>query len=377
MERRFLLVGGAVRDSLLGKEPKDKDYLAVGYTKDELLSMGFENVGKDFPIFLHPETKEEYALPRTEISTGSGYGDFKFNTKNVSIEEDLKRRDLTINAMAWDEEKGVLIDPFGGKSDLENKILRHTSEAFKDDPLRVLRVARFQARFPDFTIHQDTLKLMKELVDDGKLNHLTSERVTMEMLKALKEENAHLFFLTLDKVGALEILFTFTSLFYFKTGVLEMRRHKEELENEMDRFASLVRFALVRKVSSMSFSQAMKSDIVKSIKENFKGLDNLYIRHSVINALLRHHFIFSDTDPDFFIKLFDKVFNNVQKDELTSSLKSFTKKKQKMFLDSFDAFKNVKMDKDEVKNLDVEEIKKKLYKKRFLAISKILTTNYS
>ena len=204
MKKDFYLVGGAVRDKLLGLEPKDFDYLAVGYTGEEMEKLGFRIVGKDFPVFLHPETGDEYALPRKERSTGKGYKDFSFETENVSIEEDLFRRDLTINAMALSP-NGELIDPYGGKKDLENKVLRHTSEAFKEDPLRVLRVARFRARYPDFKVAEVTKKLAFEMKDI--LNSLTKERVFKEMEKALSERAPELFFITLLEFGVLDVIF--------------------------------------------------------------------------------------------------------------------------------------------------------------------------
>lgn len=176
---QIFLVGGAVRDKLLGLDGADKDYVVVGASKEELLKKGFEQVGHDFPVFLHPKTKEEYALARTEKKQGNGYTGFTcdFN-KDISLKEDLKRRDLTINAIAEDE-NGNLIDPYNGLSDLKNKVLRHISEAFCEDPLRVLRVARFAARFHylGFTIASETISLMKQIVESGELNYLTKERV--------------------------------------------------------------------------------------------------------------------------------------------------------------------------------------------------------
>lgn len=205
---QIFLVGGAVRDKLLGLDGADKDYVVVGATKEELLKKGFEQVGHDFPVFLHPKTKEEYALARTEKKQGNGYTGFTcdFN-KDISLKEDLKRRDLTINAIAEDE-NGNLIDPYNGLSDLKNKVLRHISEAFCEDPLRVLRVARFAARFHylGFTIASETLSLMKQIVESGELNYLTKERVWLETEKALKSNSPHVYFRTLQQIGALKIL---------------------------------------------------------------------------------------------------------------------------------------------------------------------------
>ena len=176
------LVGGAVRDHLLGYPYHEKDYVVVGATPDQLLALGYQPVGKDFPVFLHPETKDEYALARTERKSGQGYHGFEFYTDpSVSLEDDLIRRDLTINAIAMDEE-GNIYDPYLGQQDLENKILRHVSDAFVEDPLRVLRIARFAARYKSlgFTIAPETLELMQQLTQSGELNALTPERVWKE-----------------------------------------------------------------------------------------------------------------------------------------------------------------------------------------------------
>lgn len=204
---RVYLVGGAVRDSLLGRPSNDKDYVVVGATPDDMLSQGFKKVGADFPVFLHPSTGEEYALARTERKTGSGYNGFSvaFDT-SVTLEDDLRRRDLTINAMARDLNTGELHDPFDGQKDLKAGILRHVSEAFAEDPVRVLRVARFAARY-SFTVAPETLELMKKLVADGEMQTLTVERVWNEVEKALAEPYADQFFRTLQDCGAVLDLF--------------------------------------------------------------------------------------------------------------------------------------------------------------------------
>lgn len=196
------LVGGAVRDSLLGIKSKDNDYVVVGETTDTMLSLGFQAIGNDFPVFLHPKTKEEYALARTERKNGKGYTGFSVDASTkVTLEEDLARRDLTINSMALDH-NNQLIDPFNGQKDLENKILRHTTEAFVEDPVRVLRVARFLARYGDeWTIHPDTYALMQQLKDSGELTHLVPERVWKETEKALGEKYPELFFIALNGLG--------------------------------------------------------------------------------------------------------------------------------------------------------------------------------
>lgn len=203
------LVGGAVRDHLLGHPYHEKDYVVVGATPEQLLSEGYQPVGKDFPVFLHPKTKEEYALARTERKSGLGYHGFQFFTDTtVKLEEDLIRRDLTINAMAMDD-SGKVYDPYGGQKDLYHKILRHVSDAFTEDPLRVLRVARFAARYASygFRIADETLQLMKDIAQSGELNALTPERVWKETSRALMEDHADLYFQTLKDCDALKILF--------------------------------------------------------------------------------------------------------------------------------------------------------------------------
>ena len=187
-------VGGAVRDELLGLEPTDNDWVVVGSTPKQMLSMGYKQVGKDFPVFLHPETKEEYALARKERSTGPGHTAFNFSySPNVTLEEDLSRRDITINAIALDD-SGNLIDPFNGKDDLDNRLIRHVSDAFEEDPLRVLRVARFYAKLKDFKFNVDghTHGLCSNLINS--LKHLPGERIWQETEKALKLKNGFDFF---------------------------------------------------------------------------------------------------------------------------------------------------------------------------------------
>lgn len=202
------LVGGAVRDKLLNIPNNDKDWVVVGSTADEMLALGYQTVGKDFPVYLHPKTKEEYALARTERKSGSGYTGFSCHfSPDVTLEEDLVRRDLTINAMALDA-SGVIIDPYGGQNDLNNRVLRHVSPSFIEDPLRVLRVARFAAKLAPlgFTIAPETIELMKEIVNSGELAHLTSERVWQEWHKSLITDRPELFLSVLRECNALQVI---------------------------------------------------------------------------------------------------------------------------------------------------------------------------
>ena len=203
------LVGGAVRDKLLGLTVRERDWVVVGSTAEAMLALGYQPVGKDFPVFLHPQTKEEYALARTERKTAPGYTGFETSAgPDITLEEDLLRRDLTINAMA-ETADGELIDPYGGKDDLDNGLLRHISPAFAEDPVRILRIARFAARFAKWGFHvaHATNKLMRSMVSNGEVDHLVAERVWAELVKALATDNPARFFRVLAACGALEILF--------------------------------------------------------------------------------------------------------------------------------------------------------------------------
>jgi tRNA nucleotidyltransferase (CCA-adding enzyme) len=200
---QIFIVGGAVRDELLGRPNADRDYVVVGATPEALLKKGFRPVGKDFPVFLHPQTQEEYALARTERKTAPGYHGFTFHAApDVTLEEDLARRDLTINAMARAAD-GTLIDPFCGQRDLSAKILRHVGPAFAEDPVRILRIARFAARFSDFSIAPETLALMRDMVASGEVDHLVAERVWQELAKGLMEDKPARMIEVLRDCGAL------------------------------------------------------------------------------------------------------------------------------------------------------------------------------
>ncbi|MFT3858834.1 MAG: multifunctional CCA addition/repair protein [Aquabacterium sp.] len=200
---RTYLVGGAVRDRLLGRPSGDQDWVVVGSTPQAMLDAGYQSVGKDFPVFLHPQTHEEYALARTERKSGHGYHGFEIHAApDVTLEEDLARRDLTINAIAQHED-GTLIDPYGGQRDLLAKVLRHVSPAFAEDPVRILRLARFAARFHDFTVADETMALMRQMVEDGEVDHLVPERVWQELARGMMEAQPSRMFEVLRTCGAL------------------------------------------------------------------------------------------------------------------------------------------------------------------------------
>lgn len=222
-------VGGAVRDRLLGQTVSDTDWVVVGASAEDMLEKGYRPVGADFPVFLHPKTGEEYALARTERKSGRGYGGFTFYASpDVSLEEDLVRRDLTINAMAEDD-NGRLIDPYGGQRDLEARLLRHVSPAFVEDPLRVLRVARFAARFAPlgFKVADETLALMRELSESGELEALTPERSWKEIARALMEARPDVFVQVLRDCGALAVLMPEVDALF---GVPQPAQHHPEID---------------------------------------------------------------------------------------------------------------------------------------------------
>ncbi|MBZ0094065.1 MAG: multifunctional CCA addition/repair protein, partial [Sulfuricella sp.] len=223
---RIYAVGGAVRDELLGLPVADRDYVVVGATPEEMVAQGFRPVGKDFPVFLHPETHEEYALARTERKTARGYKGFQVSAApEVTLEEDLARRDLTINAIAKDE-AGLFIDPYGGTADLKAGILRHVSPAFVEDPVRVLRVARFAARL-GFAVAPETLALMREMAANGEVDALVPERVWQELSRGLMEKTPSRMFLALRECGALaRILPELDALF----GVPQTEQYHPEID---------------------------------------------------------------------------------------------------------------------------------------------------
>lgn len=226
---KIYLVGGAVRDQLLGYPYHDRDWVVVGSTPQAMLDMGYNSIGKDFPVFLNPKTKEEYALARLERKTGYGYAGFQFDTSSsVTLEEDLSRRDLTINAIAQTE-GGDIIDPFGGATDIKNKILRHVSAAFSEDPVRILRIARFAARYHHLGFHiaSETMALMKNMITSGEVDHLVAERVWQEFEKALSENSPHIFISVLRECGALnKLLPELDTLF----GVPQPEKHHPEID---------------------------------------------------------------------------------------------------------------------------------------------------
>jgi tRNA nucleotidyltransferase (CCA-adding enzyme) len=255
---QIYLVGGAVRDKQLGLAVKDRDYVVVGATPEQMEAQGFRLIGADFPVFLHPETKEEYALARTERKSGRGYKGFTvYSGSDVTLEQDLARRDLTINAMA-ESLDGALIDPYGGARDLQNGILRHVSAAFAEDPLRVLRVARFAARF-DFSLADETLDLMRALVAAGEMETLVAERVWQEWERALGENHPTRFFEVLRRCGALARLFPEIDTLF---GVPQPPAHHPEIDTGVHTLMVLTQAARLSSDTRVRFA-ALLHDLGK------------------------------------------------------------------------------------------------------------------
>lgn len=277
------LVGGAVRDQLLNLPVRERDWVVVGATPQEMLALGYTQVGKDFPVFLHPESKEEYALARTERKAGHGYTGFEVCADaSVTLEEDLLRRDLTINAMA-ESTDGKLIDPYGGEDDLANGLLKHVSPAFEEDPVRILRVARFAARFAQFgfKVAHGTNKLMRKMVDNGEVDYLVPERVWAELVKTLSTQTPARFFEVLGGCGALDKLFPQLAAQYTETvahsknGIhLPTLAASVELSNASD-----VRFAAL--ACDMQGGNAALDDFCNQhrVPNNHRQLAEIALRH--------------------------------------------------------------------------------------------------
>lgn len=257
------LVGGAVRDELLGLTPKERDWVVVGSTPEAMLAQGFTAVGKDFPVFLHPQTREEYALARTERKTGHGYTGFACHADpGVTLEEDLQRRDLTINAMARDTQ-GQLIDPYGGQRDLEQRLLRHVSAAFVEDPLRVLRVARFAARLAPmgFSVADETMALMRNITASGELDHLVAERTWQELSRMLGEPAPQAGIRVLRDCGALAVILPEVDCLF---GIPQPEAHHPEIDTGEHILMALEQSASISPVMEVRFAVLMH-DLGKGI----------------------------------------------------------------------------------------------------------------
>jgi len=257
------LVGGCVRDELLGRPSKDRDWVVVGASPEEMLAAGYKSVGKDFPVFLHPDNKEEYALARTERKTAPGYAGFSFHAEpDVTLEQDLSRRDLTINAIARDEQ-GNIIDPYNGQQDLNDRILRHVSPAFAEDPVRVLRIARFASRFAElgFSIADETMTLMKEMVSSGEVDALVAERVWQETERALGEPVPARYFQVLRDCGALARIFPEVDNLF---GVPQPEEYHPEIDTGVHTMMVLEQAARLSNDTRVRFA-ALTHDLGKAI----------------------------------------------------------------------------------------------------------------
>jgi len=257
------LVGGCVRDALLGRSVQDRDWVVVGATAEHMLAQGYKQVGKDFPVFLHPLSKEEYALARTERKTAPGYSGFSFHAAaDVTLEQDLARRDLTINAMAQTAD-GEIIDPFHGQDDLRERVLRHVSPAFSEDPVRILRVARFAARYAELGFHlaPETLTLMRAMVHNGEVAALVIERVWQETSRALAEKSPAIFFEVLRECGALKVIFPELDALF---GVPQPVEYHPEIDTGVHTLMVLQQAARLSTDSSVRFA-ALLHDLGKGI----------------------------------------------------------------------------------------------------------------
>ena len=301
---KIYLVGGAVRDQIMGLSVRDKDYVVVGSTSEEMVKLGYKPVGKDFPVFLHPKTHQEYALARTERKVSKGYKGFKvYTSEEVTLEEDLQRRDLTINAIAKDK-RGKFFDPFGGIKDIKSRVLRHVSSAFVEDPIRVLRIARFSARFHKFKIHPKTEAILKQIIKNKEIETVASERVWSELAAGFLEKKSYLMFEVLNRCGALKILLP----------ELDYPKNKKSIKKGLEYAAKFEYSADVR--AAIFFMHTYP------IKPGIKCNEKIYLRLSVPNAVK---------------KLTEKLIFNL------SDLKQFKKLKPRQVLDliyKMDLFRN-------------------------------------
>lgn len=316
---QIYLVGGAVRDRLLGFPVEERDWVVVGATPVEMIAQGFQPVGKEFPVFLHPETHEEYALARTERKIGKGYKGFIFYADpSVTLEQDLKRRDLTINAIAEDAD-GRCIDPFSGQDDLHKKLFRHVSDAFQEDPVRILRVARLATKLIDFHVHPKTQQLMRNMVNAGEVDALVAERVWQEFQRALANPASARFFTVLHQCGALETLFP--AIHFNSQGL-------QQLGQAPKTFMPWVRFALLlHDVPSTEIRRMVQrykipnqyselALLVSQHLERFKTL-NPHQPEELLDILMRSDALRRSERFSEFLKIAELVFPNLlQKTQL-------------------------------------------------------------
>ena len=369
------LVGGAIRDRLLGlPTPYEKDWVVVNGTPDELITQGFIKVGKSFPVFINPESGEEYALARTERKTGEGYHGFEFDAgPNVTLEEDLSRRDLTINAIAENQD-GELIDPFNGQKDIANKTLRHVSDAFQEDPLRVLRIARFKAKLSplDFVIAEETKTLINEIVDRGELSSLVPERTWLETEKVLKGVGFNEYFKTLIEFKALEDTYpdlTGLDVDFFSHPIIQKAAYEDH--SKQFRFASIF-YALIKE------GKKNAKDKLESMQKNMR-FANAYkdMPMLLINSVELIQSDLSKYSAEHLLTILEKLDALRQPNNLEEILnllmldadENFIQKKNLLQL-SLGLVKNIKVNNLKESGLEGSEIARKLREIRLMAIKK-------
>jgi len=369
------LVGGAIRDRLLGlPTPYEKDWVVVNGTPDELITQGFIKVGKSFPVFINPESGEEYALARTERKTGEGYHGFEFDAgPNVTLEEDLSRRDLTINAIAENQD-GELIDPFNGQKDIANKTLRHVSDAFQEDPLRVLRIARFKAKLSplDFVIAEETKTLINEIVDRGELSSLVPERTWLETEKVLKGVGFNEYFKTLIEFKALEDTYpdlTGLDVDFFSHPIIQKAAYEDH--SKQFRFASIF-YALIKE------GKKNAKDKLESMQKNMR-FANAYkdMPMLLINSVELIQSDLSKYSAEHLLTILEKLDALRQPNNLEEILNllmldaddNFIQKKNLLQL-SLGLVKNIKINNLKESGLEGSEIARKIREIRLMAIKK-------
>ena len=351
---KIFLVGGAIRDELLGIPFNEKDWVVVNSSHKEMIKRGFKQVGKNFPVYLHPKTKEQYALARKERKTGKGHKNFSFNTKSdVTLIEDLKRRDITINAIAKDD-SGKLYDPFGGLKDLKERRIRIVSKAFSEDPLRLFRVARFKSKLAElnFSISKDSLEVLKKMSSNNEINYLSGERIWDETQKALSYKNSSKYFTTLKKVGALKYFDGLEKTYYKNLKFLK------KMDCEIDMVSE--KWAIINLNSSYSEILERKirvpnkmSNFRKTLNELFQLIEKKNINEKkLLNSLNKMNF-------------FRNEFNLLNSLDLLQKLKIISSKTNKNWKFLLNDLKKVKV---KTSGLRDEEIKEKIFNKRLKVI---------
>ena len=352
---KIYLVGGAVRDELLGIPFKEKDWLVVNSSHEEMIERGFKQVGKHFPVYLHPNSKEEYALARKETKIGKGHKKFKFDTNlKISLKDDLKRRDITINAIAKDE-SGKLYDPYGGIKDIKRKKIRIVSKAFFEDPLRIFRVARFKTKLSElnFSLTEETIKTLKEMSDNEEVNYLSGERIWDETKKALSYKNSSNYFKTLKKINALQYFDGLDNVYKENIKFLEI------LDNSENRISE--KWAIINLNSNLAKDLEQKIKIPNKISNFRKTFNKMYLFQENRNISKKE--LLTDLNKMNFFRDDTLVITSFL---LLKELKIISSKELKAWKQMLFELKNVKIN---VENLKPDEIKSMLFEKRLKTIS--------